>query len=62
MIASRGVYRREPLQLFLPKSIATPSLVAHAIISKYQDHLPLYRQEHMWQRMGIEMGLFFLAQ
>lgn len=43
-------------QLFLPKSIATPSLVAHVIISKYQDHLPLYRQEHMWQRMGIEMA------
>ena len=43
-------------QLFLPKSIATPSLVAHAIISKYQDHLPLYRQEHIWQRMGIEMA------
>ena len=42
-------------QLFLPKSIATPSLVAHAIISKYQDHLPLYRQEHIWKRMGIEM-------
>jgi len=42
-------------QLFLPKSIATPSLVAHTIISKYQDHLPLYRQEHIWKRMGIEM-------
>ncbi|MBA3536079.1 MAG: IS66 family transposase [Tatlockia sp.] len=42
--------------LFLPKSIATPSLVAHAIISKYQDHLPLYRQEQIWQRMGIEMA------
>lgn len=43
-------------QLFLPKSIATPSLVAHAIISKYQDHLPLYRQETIWKRMGVEMA------
>ena len=41
--------------LFLPKSMATPSLVAHTIISKYEDHLPLYRQEHMWQRLGVEM-------
>ena len=42
-------------KLFLPKSLATPSLVAHAIVSKYQDHLPLYRQEQIWKRMGIEM-------
>lgn len=41
--------------LFLPKSMAAPSLVAYTIISKYQDHLPLYRQEKIWQRMGIEI-------
>jgi transposase len=43
-------------QLFLPKSMATPSLVAHTLVSKYQDHLPLYRQEKIWQRMGIEIA------
>lgn len=42
-------------KLFLPKSIATPSLAAHTLISKYQDHLPLYRQEKIWQRMGVDM-------
>jgi len=42
--------------LFLPKSMAAPSLVAHTIISKYQDHLPLYRQEKIWQRMGIKIA------
>lgn len=41
--------------LFLPKSMATPSLVAHAIVSKYEDHLPLYRQEQIWARLGVEM-------
>ena len=41
--------------LFLPKSMAAPSLVSYTIISKYQDHLPLYRQEKIWQRMGIEI-------
>ncbi|MES2661794.1 MAG: IS66 family transposase [Pseudomonadota bacterium] len=41
--------------LLLPKSIATPELVAHIIISKYMDHLPLYRQEAIWQRIGIDM-------
>jgi transposase len=41
--------------LLLPKSIATPELVAHTIISKYTDHLPLYRQEAIWERMEIDM-------
>lgn len=42
-------------KLFLPKSMATPSLVAHTLVSKYQDHLPLYRQEKIWQRLGIDL-------
>jgi transposase len=42
--------------LFLPKSMASPSLVAHTIINKYQDHLPLYRQEKIWKRMGIDIA------
>jgi transposase len=42
--------------LFLHKSMAAPGLVAHAIVSKYQDHLPLYRQEKIWQRMGIDLA------
>src|SRR5882757_10070747 len=41
--------------LLLPKSIATPDLIAHTIISKYCDHLPLYRQEAIWKRMNIDM-------
>jgi transposase len=41
--------------LLLPKSIATPELVAHTIIAKYCDHLPLYRQEAIWQRLEIDM-------
>jgi transposase len=41
--------------LLLPKSIATPELVAHTITSKYCDHLPLYRQESIWERLEIDM-------
>lgn len=52
---AEGVSMAPMPPLFLPKSMATPSLVAHTIISKYEDHLPLYRQEHMWQRLGVEM-------
>ena len=42
-------------QLLLPKSIATPELVAHIIIAKYCDHLPLYRQEKMWERIAVNL-------
>jgi len=41
--------------LLLPKSIATPELIAHTIISKYCDHIPLYRQESIWERMDVDM-------
>jgi hypothetical protein len=36
--------------------MAAPSLVAHTIISKYENHLPLYRQEKIWQQMGVELA------
>lgn len=41
--------------LLLPKSIATPELVAYTIISKYCDHIPLYRQQAIWERLEIDM-------
>jgi transposase len=41
--------------MLLPKSIATPELVAHIIIAKYCDHLPLYRQEQMWKRIAVNL-------
>jgi transposase len=42
-------------QLFLPKHIASPSLLAYTLINKFQDHLPLYRQEQMWKRLHVDI-------
>ncbi len=39
----------------IPKSIASPGLLAHVLVSKYKDHLPLYRQEQIFQRMGVDI-------
>ena len=39
----------------IPKSIATPGLLAAILVAKYCDHLPLYRQEQVWQRCGIDI-------
>ncbi len=32
-----------------------PGLLAHIVSSKYADHLPLYRLEHIFQRHGVEI-------
>jgi transposase len=40
----------------LPKSIATPSLVAYIITAKFCDGLPFYRQERQFQRIGIDIS------
>jgi len=41
--------------LLLPKSNATPELVAHTLISKYADAIPLYRQSKIWNRVDIDL-------
>jgi len=39
----------------IPKSMASPGLLAHVTVSKYQDALPLYRQEKILQRIGVDI-------
>ena len=40
----------------LPKSIATPGLLAHVVIGKFQHHLPLYRQSQIWRSMDVKIN------
>jgi transposase len=44
-----------PLQL-IPKSIATPSLLSHILVSKFSDSLPFYRQERQFLRLGVKIS------
>ena len=45
----------------IPKSMASPGLLAHITVSKYQDALPLYRQETILRRIGIDIPRATLA-
>ena len=45
----------------IPKSLASPGLLAHIAVSKYQDALPLYRQEGILQRIGVDLPRATLA-
>ena len=40
----------------IEKSIAGASLLAHVIVSKMADHLPLHRQEKMFERHSVEIS------
>jgi len=41
--------------------LPTEGLVAHVIVGKYADHLPLYRQAQIYARQGIELDRSTLA-
>lgn len=40
----------------LPKTNASPSLLAHIAVSKFLDGLPFYRQEKIWERVNITLS------
>ncbi len=43
------------------RGLAGPGLLAHVPVSKYCDHLPLYRQSQIYQRDGIDLDRSTLA-
>jgi transposase len=40
----------------IPRSIVTPGLLSTIMIQKYQDHLPFYRQESQFERIGVRIS------
>ena len=45
----------------IARGIAGPGLLAHVLVSKYGDHLPLYRQSEIYAREGVELDRSTLA-
>lgn len=45
----------------IARGLAGPGLLAHVLVSKYADHLPLYRQAEIYARAGIELERSTLA-
>ena len=46
----------------IARGVAGPGLLAHILVSKYCDHLPLYRQSQIYARDGIELDRSTLAE
>ena len=45
----------------IDKGLPGPGLLAHMLVAKYADHLPLYRQEAIYARGGVELSRSTLA-
>ena len=45
----------------IDRGLAGPGLLAHVVVSKYADHLPLYRQSEIYERGGVDLQRSTLA-
>jgi len=45
----------------IAKGLASAGLLAHVLVSKYCDHIPLYRQSQIFARNGVELNRSTLA-
>jgi transposase len=46
----------------IERGIAGPGLLAHVLVSKYADHLPLFRQAEIYAREGVELDRSTMAE
>ena len=46
----------------LERALPGPGLLAHVAVSKFCDHLPLYRQSEIYARLGLELDRKTLAE
>ncbi len=44
------------------KSLATPGTLAHVAVCKFEGALPLYRQEKIFERLGIDVPRASMAR
>lgn len=56
------IVRAEAPSRPIGRGIAGPGLLAHVLVSKYADHLPLYRQAEIYARDGVELDRSTMAE
>lgn len=59
--ACETIVQAPPASSPIPKGKAGPALLAHVLVSKYCDHLPLYRQSAIYGRDGVDLERSTLA-
>lgn len=56
-----GVAQAAAPARLIPGGMPTEATVAHVLVSKYADHLPLYRQAQIYSRQGVDIDRSTLA-
>lgn len=56
-----GVVQAPAPARLIPGGLPTEATIAHVMVSKYADHLPLYRQAQIYSRQGVELDRSTLA-
>lgn len=56
-----GVTQAPAPARLIPGGLPTEATVAHVLVSKYADHLPLYRQAQIYSRQGVDLDRSTLA-
>jgi transposase len=57
----QSIVQASAAQRPIARGLAGPALLAHVLVSKYCDHLPLYRQSEIYARSGVELERSTLA-
>jgi transposase len=58
---SNGVVQAQAPARLIPGGMPTEATVAHVLVSKYANHLPLYRPAQIYSRQGIDLDRSTLA-
>ena len=56
-----GVVQAAAPASLIEGGLPTEGVLAHVLISKYGDHLPLYRQSQIYARLGLDLHRATLA-
>lgn len=56
-----GVVQAPAPARLIPGGLPSEAMVAHVLVSKYADHLPLYRQAQIYSRQGVDLDRSTLA-
>ena len=57
----QGIFQAAAPSRPIARGLAGPALLAHVMVAKYCDHLPLYRQSRIYARCGVELDRSTLA-
>ena len=56
-----GVVQAPAPARLIPAGLPTKAMIAHVLVAKYADHLPLYRQAQIYGRQGVDLDRSTLA-